>query len=115
MSTINAPGGALLNIDRIDGEVLIYNKDGTFPSPPPPDNGGSPVQPWGGGSPALPSPPNMQQGDCDGDGSLTELDALCALEISTQLRPSAPLMDVDNSGDVTSRDAVLILQRALGK
>lgn len=52
------------------------------------------------------------QGDCNGDGALTEWDALCALEMSVQLRPSRPEMDVDNSGDVTSRDATLILQSA---
>ena len=57
----------------------------------------------------------MQKGDCDGDGTLTELDALCALEMSTQLRPSKPIMDIDNSGAVDSRDAVVILQKALGK
>lgn len=54
-------------------------------------------------------------GDCDGDGKLTEIDALCALEISVGLRPASPNMDMDDSGAVTSRDAVIILQRAVGK
>lgn len=61
-----------------------------------------------------PAPPTSQ-GDCDGDTKITEADALCALETSIQLRPVRPGSDVDNSGDVTSRDAVIILQRALGK
>jgi Cohesin domain len=53
--------------------------------------------------------------DPNGGGALTELDALCALEMSTQLRPAHLIMDIDSSGDVTSRDAVIILQRAVGK
>ncbi|MGB8647113.1 MAG: hypothetical protein WCF84_17885 [Anaerolineae bacterium] len=54
------------------------------------------------------------KGDCDGDGKLTELDALCALEISVGLRPSSPQMDMDGDGSVTSRDAVIILRNAVG-
>jgi Cohesin domain len=101
VTAINDPSGGKLAIDRIPGEILIYNKDGTFPPPP-------------NGNPG-PPPPNILLGDCDGDGSLTEVDALCALEMSVQLRPSRPIMDIDGSGDVTSRDAVIILQRAIGK
>ena len=57
----------------------------------------------------------MLKGDCDGDGSLTEADALCALEMSVQTRPVDLMMDIDQSGSVDSRDAVIILQRALNK
>jgi len=32
-----------------------------------------------------------------------------------QLRAIQLIMDMDNSGDVTSRDAVIILQRAVGQ
>lgn len=55
------------------------------------------------------------RGDCDNDGKLTELDALCALEISVGLRASLPQMDLDGDGVVTSRDVVLVLQRVVGQ
>lgn len=103
VTTINEPGGAAPRIDRIPGEILIVNPDGTVP-------GGAT-----GASGTTSGPPGLTRGDCDGDGALTEVDALCALEMSVQLRPSRPLMDVDASNDVTSRDAVIILQRAIGK
>ncbi len=106
VTAINDPNGGKHEIDRIAGGILIYNKDGTFPP-------SSPSTP--GGLSGSPPPPNIQLGDCDGDGSLSEVDALCALEMSVQLRPSRPIMDMDNTGDVTSRDAVIILQRAVGK
>ncbi len=54
-------------------------------------------------------------GDCDGDSRVTESDALCALEMSTQLRLVNLNMDMDKSGDVTSRDVVILLQGAIGK
>jgi hypothetical protein len=54
-------------------------------------------------------------GDCDGDGRLTPLDARCALEMSVQLTPVRLILDIDNSKDVTSRDAALILQKAVGR
>jgi hypothetical protein len=53
-------------------------------------------------------------GECDGDGRLTESDALCALEMSVNLRPVNLAVDMDGDGNVTSRDAVLILQKAVG-
>ncbi|MGB8648840.1 MAG: cohesin domain-containing protein, partial [Anaerolineae bacterium] len=93
VTTINDPGGGVLTIGQIPGEIRITNPDGTLP-------GG------GGGIP---------HGDCDGDLKLTEVDALCALEMSTGIRASRLIMDIDASGDVTSRDAVVILQRAVGK
>lgn len=69
----------------------------------------------GGGGSGLNAPVGIPRGDCDGDLKLTEIDALCALEMSIQLRPVQIIMDMDNSGDVTSRDAVIILQTAVGK
>lgn len=62
-----------------------------------------------------PSGTNALPGDCDGDGKITEADALCALEMSIGLRPVSLQMDMDHSGDVTSRDAVILLQQAVGK
>jgi hypothetical protein len=65
---------------------------------------------------ALPTiAPSGLPGDCDKDGKITESDALCALEMSVQTRPADQTMDMDQSGAVDSRDAVIILQRALSK
>jgi len=50
------------------------------------------------------------QGDCDGDGKLSASDALCALEMSVKLIPVKMVLDIDRTGDVTSRDSTLILQ-----
>ena len=50
-------------------------------------------------------------GDCSGDNELAVNDAVCALEMSVELRPVDLLMDLDKDGKVTSRDATLILQR----
>ncbi len=69
----------------------------------------------GGASTLPPTSAVGTRGDCDGDAKITELDALCALEMSTQLRPVKLAMDMDNSGDVSSRDAVIILKSAVGK
>lgn len=67
----------------------------------------------GNGGNAGSGPSGIARGDCDGDSHINELDALCALEMSVQLRPVQLIMDMDNTGDVTSRDAVIILQRAV--
>jgi len=83
VTTINNPDGAAPAIDLIYGEIVIVGPDGLAP------------------------------GDCDGDGRQTVADAMCALEISVGLRPPIMALDLDVSGDVTSRDAVLILQQAL--
>lgn len=85
VSTINDPDGTVLTIDRIDGQILIVGSDGVVP------------------------------GDCDGDGALTEVDALCALQMSVQLIPERLVLDLDTDSQVTSRDSVIILQRAIGK
>ena len=62
----------------------------------------------------LPMPSVTPTGDCDGNG-VTELDALCALEMSVRLLMQNPLVDMDGNGVVDSRDAVIILQRAVNK
>jgi hypothetical protein len=115
VTTINDPNGSVLTIDRFPGDIDVTNPDGTLPQrggssgPSGPGN-----NPGGGGAPGT-APGGIQKGDCDGDGQLTELDALCALEMSTGIRAPQLIMDIDGSGDVTSRDAVIILQRAVGK
>jgi hypothetical protein len=124
ITTSNDPQGGELTLDRIAGEIVIVNPDGTLP--PNVTGGGSGSGAGaggsgggGGGSGAGSSGAGagggLIRGDCDGSGVLTEIDALCALDMSVQRRPSQPLMDLDNSGDVTSRDAALILQQVVGQ
>lgn len=85
VTTVNAADGAVLDIQQIDGEILVVSEDFVI------------------------------LGDCNGDSIMTELDALCALQMSVQLIPQQTALDLDASGAVNSRDAVVILQRALGK
>lgn len=88
VTTINAPDGAVLSPVTVNGEIEIVGPDGG------------------------------RVGDCDGDGQLRENDALCALQISVQLLDAPPALrtalDLDVDRAVTSRDAAIILQRALG-
>ncbi len=60
-------------------------------------------------------PPGALLGDCDGDAKISELDALCALEMSVRVRAILLVMDMDGDGNVTSRDAVIVLQKAVGQ
>jgi hypothetical protein len=85
VTTINNPSGGVLPIDVINGEILIVGPDGMIP------------------------------GDCDGDGVITAADAWCALRMSVKLMPEKPNMDMDHDGQVTSRDAAIILQKVVGK
>lgn len=80
VTTINDPKGTNLTILRIPGEIVIVGPDGQIP------------------------------GDCQGDGRLDAVDALCALEISVGLRPANTNLDMDKKDGVTSRDATIILQ-----
>lgn len=80
VTTINDPSGTTLTISRIPGEILIVGADGLVP------------------------------GDCNGDGRLDAVDALCALEISVGSRPVTSTLDMDKKDGVTSRDATIILQ-----
>lgn len=115
VTTINDPNGAVVTIDRFPGQIDVTNPDGTLPGRGGNSGGtGSNGNPNGGGPPGT-SPGGIPKGDCDGDGNLTELDALCALEMSTGIRTPQLIMDIDGSGDVTSRDAVIILKGAVGK
>jgi hypothetical protein len=98
VTTINDPAGKVLTIDRIPGEIVILNPDGTLP-----------------GTTGTSTTGGVPPGDCDGDGVLTFLDAVCALEMSVKLQPARMLLDIDKSGDVTSRDATLIAQKVVGK
>ncbi|HQL73719.1 MAG TPA: dockerin type I repeat-containing protein, partial [Phycisphaerae bacterium] len=69
----------------IHGEILIVGPDGEVP------------------------------GDDNGDGVLSAGDALSALKMSVKLIPSKTCMDMDKDGQVTSNDAMLILQKVVGK
>jgi hypothetical protein len=115
VTTINNAQGGVLKIDRIPGEIAIVDKDGRFP-PGAGGGDGSGAGPGAGGPGAAgPGADGLVTGDCDGDGRLTALDARCALEMSVQLTPVRLILDIDNSKDVTSRDAALILQKAVGR
>ena len=83
VTAINAPSGADLVISRINGMIEVVGPGG------------------------------QTQGDCDGDGRLTAVDALCALQASVGLIPESPALDADNDSEVTSRDAIVILQEAV--
>ncbi|MFC1959143.1 cohesin domain-containing protein [Chloroflexota bacterium] len=91
VTTVNDPTGIVLPTDRIHGFVEIVNPDGSGPAGP--DSG-------------------LVQGDCIPDGLLDRRDAACTLQMSVNLRPPQPWIDTDGSGDVTSRDATIILQQA---
>jgi hypothetical protein len=82
LTIINDPSGTAVTIDRIHGAVQIVGPDGLVP------------------------------GDCNNDGKLTQYDAFCALQMSVKLRPEQMVLDLDGDGEVTSRDATIILQQA---
>jgi hypothetical protein len=84
ITTVNNPGGAKLTVARVDGWVRIVDKSGLTP------------------------------GDCNGDGTVTLFDGMCALKMSVQLIPVQSQLDMDGDGQVTSRDAVIILKMAMG-
>jgi len=54
-----------------------------------------------------------QRGDCDGDGKLSAVDALCALQMAVGKKAEDLAMDVTGDGKVTSLDARKILQMAI--
>ena len=80
VTTANSSGGSDLTVYTYSGEIQIVDEKDLF------------------------------LGDCNGDGVINEPDAVCALEISVNLRPTQSNLDVDNNGEVTSRDATIILQ-----
>ena len=53
-------------------------------------------------------------GDCNGDGEITVVDALCALQMAVGKREVDLLMDVNGDGKVSSIDARMILRYSLG-
>ncbi len=55
-----------------------------------------------------------EKGDCNQDGYLSAVDSLCALQMSTGKMAENVNVDVDDSGDVTSLDARIILQSVVG-
>ena len=85
VTTVNAEDGTKLDAQRLHGRIEIIRADEAVP------------------------------GDCDGNSRLDEGDALCALQMSVQLRPPTAALDVDGAAGVTSRDAALILQGAIGR
>ncbi|MBN2489030.1 MAG: hypothetical protein JXA98_08385 [Methanosarcinaceae archaeon] len=55
-----------------------------------------------------------EKGDCNGDNKLTALDALCALQMAVGKMEEDDILDVDDNGEVSSLDARIILQNAVG-
>ncbi len=55
-----------------------------------------------------------EKGDCNGDGYLSAVDSLCALQMSTGKIAEDANVDVDDNGAVTSLDARIILQSVVG-
>jgi hypothetical protein len=80
ITTVNKPDGSVPSVYEVAGEILIVD-----------DNG-------------------FQPGDSDGNGEINELDALDALKMSVKLIPIQWQTDIDKNGEVTSRDATLIMQ-----
>lgn len=72
--------------------------------------GGSKPVDEGRPRPPAPSPGAPVPGDANGDSSVTALDAMIALKMSVKLVPErTDTLDQDGDGEVTSRDAALIL------
>ena len=57
---------------------------------------------------------NESVADCDGDGKISVVDALCALQMAVNKIPEDLVMDVNSDGMVSSLDAKQILQMAVG-
>ncbi|MDD5095009.1 MAG: cohesin domain-containing protein [Dehalococcoidia bacterium] len=57
---------------------------------------------------------DVLRGDCDGDGEISAVDALCALQMAVGKRAEDLALDVSDDGKVTSLDARRILQMAIG-
>ncbi|WP_340818996.1 hypothetical protein [Methanolobus sp. WCC4] len=55
-----------------------------------------------------------EKGDCNGDGYLSAVDSLCALQMSTGKMAEDSNVDVDDNGAITSLDARIILQSVVG-
>ncbi len=51
--------------------------------------------------------------DCDGDGKVSVVDALCALQMAVGKKAEELSMDINNDGKITSLDARQILQMAV--
>jgi hypothetical protein len=63
----------------------------------------------------IPKPPELSgKGDCNGDGKITSVDALCALHMAVGKRAENLVMDVTGDGSVTWDDARKILRIAAG-
>ena len=53
------------------------------------------------------------KGDVNGDGRITSIDALMALQMSTKTIPANSAADMNGDGQVTSADAAMILKAAI--
>jgi len=97
--TVNDPRGTRLPITTIKGSITIYDPNDLND----PNNPRSPNPPGGSTNPRL-------QPTCSGTGRQTMADAQCCLQMSVGLTRESLHMDLDNSGNVNSRDAVIVMQ-----
>jgi hypothetical protein len=84
VTTINNPAGDKLAIDTIDGSIEIISQG------------------------------EQTAAEACGEGQLNANVAKCALQMSVRLKPVDLTLDLNGDGQVTSRDAEIVLQRILG-
>lgn len=85
VTSINSAGGARPAIETIEGEIVVVGPEGVLP------------------------------GDTNGDGTLAAVDAMNALKMSVGNMAVNLAADLDKDGQVTARDATLILLKVVGK
>jgi hypothetical protein len=101
---INNTQGEALPVRTINGSITIYDPDDLSD----PNNPNNPEPPGGSNNPPL-------QPTCSGTGVQTANDAQCCLKMWVGLTPRGMQMDLDNSGEVDSRDAIIVLQNVAGR
>jgi hypothetical protein len=93
--TVNDSKGTKLPITVINGSITVYD----------------PTKPTDPNNPNNPNPPGPSvDPTCSGTGRQTVNDAQCCLKMWVELIPQNLIMDLDQSGTVDSRDAVIVLQ-----
>jgi hypothetical protein len=95
--TVNDSHGRSLPITTIDGSISIYD----------PNNPNDPNHP---NNPKLVTNNEPSQPTCSGSGRQTVNDAQCCLKMWVGLTTRSMHMDLDQSGEVDSRDAVIVLR-----
>ncbi len=98
--TVNDSKGTKLPIRTIPGSITVYDPNNT-------------TNPW---NPKNPNPPGTPtEPTCSGTGRQTLNDAQCCLKMWVELIPENKIMDLDQSGTVDSRDAVIVMQNVAAR